>query len=243
MRLSTPDNLPTMNKITKPKDNTPKTNYTPHEALVLAIAHCQNVAANKFNPHFKSKYYGLGELLSEIKPCLAEYGLAIVQHPSSSDNKLSLHTKIYHTSGHEFDMGELSISTAGLNLQATGSALTYLRRYSLSTITGVAMGEQDDDDGNSASYTSYTKPVPKPAAPAVAQAPAITKPLSEYLKLTDLEQKIARDLLIKKGWITADQQLNDISTDHYTALTEPRMRTAFLEAIKSATKPEDKANG
>jgi hypothetical protein len=107
------------------------------------------------------------------------------------------------------------------------------------------MGEQEDDDGNSASYTSYTKPVPKPAAPAVAvaQAPAITKPLSEYLKLTDLEQKIARDLLIKKGWITADQQLNDISTDHYTALTEPRMRTAFLEAIKSATKPEDKANG
>lgn len=228
-----------MNKTNKPKDNTPKINYTPHEALVLAIAHCQNVAANKINPHFKSKYYDLGELLSEIKPCLAEYGLAIVQYPSSLDNKLSLHTKIYHVSGHEFDMGELSVSTAGLNLQATGSALTYLRRYSLSSITGVAMGEKEDDDGNSATYTSYTKPAaPTPVVPAqVAPAPLPNRHtlLAQQLKLTDKEKLIATDLLKKKGWIKPEQNLLDITTEQYDELIQPRMRTAFLEAIKNVS--------
>lgn len=231
-----------MNKTNKPKENTLKSNYTAHEALVLAIAHCQNVAANKINPHFKSKYYDLGELLLQIKPCLAEYGLAIVQHPSSSDNKLSLHTKIYHISGHEFDMGELSVSTAGLNLQATGSALTYLRRYSLSTITGVAMGEKEDDDGNSATYTSYAKPVapvapaaPAPAAQATAQAPSPIRNvlLGQQLKLTDQEKLVATDLLKKKGWIKAEQNLLDITNEQYDELMQPRMRTAFLEAIKN----------
>ena len=40
---------------------------SPTEALVLAIASCENVEAKRINPHFKSSYFGLGDLFVFIK--------------------------------------------------------------------------------------------------------------------------------------------------------------------------------
>lgn len=57
-------------------------------------------------------------------------------------------------------------------LQERGSVLTYLRRYALSAIVGVAPAE--DDDGSSGQNYKATANKEQPKEPSVAQIPAIS---------------------------------------------------------------------
>jgi hypothetical protein len=123
---------------------------SPNEALVLAVNHCSNVAAEKFNPHFKSKYFGLSDLLAEVKPVFLKYGLTILQTPYTTETRIALKTEVLHHTGHRFDFGELAVKSEGTNLQQLGSITTYLRRYSISTLAGISGDTDLDDDGNAA---------------------------------------------------------------------------------------------
>jgi len=208
---------------------------SPTEALVLAIASCQNVEAKRINPHFKSSYFGLGDLLDQVKPAFAAYGLAFIQVANTSDERVSIQTKVVHISGHIFEFGELGIKGGG-KLQDTGSALTYLRRYALATIAGVAT-EMMDDDGNAASkpqpYSQQPKPYQaKPVAAEVSQAP---HPLWYFDSLGHLnpgQLKAADQILVQKGWLTEGDSLRNLQTIYQVDLTtSPKMCQAFLKAI------------
>jgi hypothetical protein len=100
------------------------------------------------NPHFKSKYADLPAVIDAVKGPLNEAGIIFIQSPAPSDDgKLHLTTRLIHESGEWIE------STAVTPLQKSdpqgvGSAITYMRRYSLAAITGLY---QDDDDGNAAS--------------------------------------------------------------------------------------------
>jgi hypothetical protein len=211
---------------------------SPTEALVLAIASCQNVEAKRINPHFKSSYFGLGDLLDQVKPAFAAYGLAFIQVANTSDERISIQTKVVHISGHIFEFGELGIKGGG-KLQDTGSALTYLRRYALATIAGVATDM--DDDGNAASkpqaYSSTAKPSPyqaKPAAPV--QLRQDDKQATWYIDglgdLNPAQTKAAAQILVQKGWLQEGESLMDLPAIHQLELTtSQKMCQAFLKAI------------
>jgi hypothetical protein len=207
---------------------------SPTEALVLAIASCENVEAKRINPHFKSSYFGLGDLLAQIKPAFAAYGLAFIQVANTSDERVSIQTKVVHISGHIFEFGELGIKGGG-KLQDTGSALTYLRRYALATIAGVATDM--DDDGNAASKPKpYSQqPMPYQAKPAAAEAMPATHPLWYFDSLGHLnpgQLKAADQILVQKGWLTEGDTLRNLQTIYQVDLTtSPKMCQAFLKAI------------
>mgnify|MGYP003341415538 CR=1 FL=1 len=141
---------------------------SPNEALVLAIAHCENVAADKFNPHFKSKYFGLGDLLAEVKPVFLKYGLTIIQTSYTDEDRVSVKTEVLHHSGHRFDFKEMGIKAAGQNLQQLGSITTYLRRYSLSTLAGISADTDLDDDGDRKSTRLNSSHVKRSRMPSSA---------------------------------------------------------------------------
>lgn len=207
---------------------------SPTEALVLAIASCENVEAKRINPHFKSSYFGLGDLLAQVKPSFAAYGLAFIQVANTSDERISIQTKVVHISGHIFEFGELGIKGGG-KLQDTGSALTYLRRYAMATIAGVAVDM--DDDGNAASKPQqYSQP--KPYQPAIAPAPLRKddKLVSWYVdglgNLTPAQTKAAAQILVQKGWLADGESLEQLAPIHQVELiTSPKMCQAFLKAI------------
>ncbi len=117
-------------------------------ALVAANAKLQHALKDSTNPHFKSRFASLNAHLDTIKPVYAAKGLTFVQMPGFSDmGHATLTTRIIHESGEWIE------GTAGSPLQkddpqGVGSAITYLRRYSLAAIAGIG---QDDDDGNAAS--------------------------------------------------------------------------------------------
>ena len=205
---------------------------TPYEALVKAISECENVTASRINSHFKSRYYGLSDLLAEVKPVLGRYGLAAFQVPCSNAERVWISTTIIHISGHKFECGELGVNAAGLNQQNIGSVFTYLKRYALSTCLGVA-SEMEDDDGHQAAKLTA------PAQPSPYQAKPQPKPQASGQWWTDLglttdEQiKVASDILVNKGWLPDGAPLSALPQAHITELATPRMRQAFLEAVKA----------
>lgn len=118
------------------------------KALVAACGEVGNAVKDSTNPHFKSKYASLNSVLDTIKPVFAKHGLAIVQFPAAGGDDAALLSVVLHESGEYLSM------LAGCPIQkqdpqGVGSAYTYLRRYSLAAIAGIA---QEDDDGNASSY-------------------------------------------------------------------------------------------
>jgi len=209
---------------------------TPNEALVLAVNHCSNVAAEKFNPHFKSKYFGLSDLLAEVKPVFMKYGLTILQTPYTTETRIALKTEVLHHTGHRFDFGELAVKSEGTNLQQLGSITTYLRRYSISTLAGISGDTDLDDDGNAASHKpypaqAYAKPVHKtqPEGKASTQTWWLGIGIDTVAKV-----KAAESILWKKGWLTEGELLEFLPDDKVLVLTgNPKMTQAFMEAVNN----------
>jgi hypothetical protein len=93
---------------------------------------------------YSFKYTPLEEILEEVLPRLAEYGLSITQIPASN---ASVTNVLMHESGQYIsETASFDISTN--NPQDLGGVLTYLRRYSLAGMLGIVTDE--DDDANSA---------------------------------------------------------------------------------------------
>jgi hypothetical protein len=207
---------------------------SPYEALVKAISECENVTASRINPHFKSRYFGLSDLLAEIKPVLGRYGLAAFQVPCSNAERVWISTTIIHVSGFRFECGELGVNAAGLNQQNIGSVFTYLKRYALSTVMGVA-SELEDDDGHQATKTLATQTVTAKVTPYQRQDDKrISGTWWTDLGLTTDEQiKVATDILVNKGWLPDGAPLSALPQAHAIEIATPRMRQAFLEAVKS----------
>jgi len=115
-------------------------------AIAKAQAEVENASKNSANPHFKSRYADLAELLNTVRPVFAAHSLAIIQAPSFDAGVASVETMISHSSG-EWISSVCSSPVGKQDAQGVGSAITYLRRYSLAAMCGIA---QEDDDGNSA---------------------------------------------------------------------------------------------
>jgi hypothetical protein len=117
-------------------------------ALAKAQAAMDNVVKDSANPHFKSRFASLAAVRDVVIPALAEQGIAVVQMPGNdSEGRVTIKTVLLHESG-TLDCGTVATTATvrgGNEAQALGSAVSYLRRYSLAAICGVA---QEDDDGN-----------------------------------------------------------------------------------------------
>jgi hypothetical protein len=120
---------------------------TMHVAFAEAYAEIDNPKKNATNPAFRSKYANLEEMLNVTRPVLSAEGFSIVQEPVSDGDHIGVHTRLMHKSGDEIDFGSFTVPLAKLDAQGAGSALTYCRRYAISSIFGLA---QEDDDGNKA---------------------------------------------------------------------------------------------
>ncbi len=115
-------------------------------AMAKAQAQLENAAKSSNNPHFKSKYADLAEILNTVRPVFSANGLSVTQCPSFEAGIASVETVLMHSSG-QWMSSVISAPVGKQDAQGVGSAITYCRRYSLAAIAGIA---QEDDDGNSA---------------------------------------------------------------------------------------------
>lgn len=136
------------------------------KAFVAAQGDMGAVVKSVKNDHFKTKYADLASVMEAVMPALTKNGLALIQSSTYEDETVEVETIIVHTGG-----GSMSTTLRARPQNATpqgiGSVLTYLRRYSLMAITGVA---PEDDDGN-AGTLSGSKPQPKPQPRPIEKEP------------------------------------------------------------------------
>ena len=115
-------------------------------ALAKMQREVENATKGSINPQFRSKYADLAEVLNTVRPVLAANGLSVIQSPSFDGGICHVTTTIAHSGG-GYVSGTMSCVPAKQDGQGIGAATTYLRRYSLAAVCGVA---QEDDDGNTA---------------------------------------------------------------------------------------------
>ena len=118
------------------------------KALVKAQAEMPSAKFNAVNPFFKNRYADLGSVIEAARPVLAKHGLAILQPVISSGNgRIGIRTIVIHESG-EYISSDAYIpilDEKGRSLaQTAGSIISYLRRYSLSSMLGIYADEDTD---------------------------------------------------------------------------------------------------
>lgn len=227
------------NHETRPGQVTPDPmTLSPSQALVLAIGGCSNARALRVNPHFRSKYFALSDLLDIVKPTFASYGLAVLQIPSTEDGRISISAQVIHHSGHIFHLGSVGIKSEGLTLQALGSAMSYLKRYQLATLCGVA-ADLEEDDGNSVTKQQQAYAHSKPQAPAAQPAANYQRADDRRREVTfdwlttDAEKQAAKAILVRKGWLAEQAELSDLPEQYVSQLRQPSMRQAFAKAVET----------
>jgi len=121
-------------------------------AIVKAQGELNSVSKDGTNPHFRSKYATLQNIVESCRDTLRKHGLAVVQTFSETDGTyINLDTTLLHESG-EWIAGTFTMTPTKHDPQGMGSATTYARRYALSAILGIVT--DDDDDGNASSQPS-----------------------------------------------------------------------------------------
>ena len=120
------------------------------EALAKAQGVMDASKKTSTNPFFKSSYADLSAVWDACRKPLTDNGLCVVQtadfipeHP----DMVCIETTLCHSSG-EWVQGRLAVKPVKADPQSVGSCITYLRRYSLQSMVGIA---PEDDDGNAAS--------------------------------------------------------------------------------------------
>lgn len=114
-------------------------------ALAKAQGEINNPTKGSVNPHLKSRYADLAEVLSVVRPAFSANGLAVSQHPSVEGALVTVESLLTHSSG-QWLLSSVSAPANKADAQGIGSSITYCRRYALAAIAGVA---QEDDDGHS----------------------------------------------------------------------------------------------
>jgi hypothetical protein len=133
-----------------------------YEDLAKAQAEIEGAKKDSANPHFRSKYADLASVWDAIREPLTKHGFCVTQElTDAAEGCVRLMTTLGHKSGQVISSAFSLKLKDPTNPQAAGSAITYMRRYALMAVTGVA---PVDDDGNAATAA------PAPAAPKLDTA-------------------------------------------------------------------------
>lgn len=124
------------------------------------------VIKDSTNPHFKKNYFDINAVLEEMRPIWESKGLIVIQPLTNLMGKSAITTYVI-----DVESGESVDTTIYLpeqtDPQKMGSAITYFRRYSLTSFFGI-LGEEDDD-ANATAKAHVTKVVQTPASAPTTQ--------------------------------------------------------------------------
>lgn len=122
-------------------------------------------------------YTSFESLTRYLRPLLTKHGLGFIQTSTNVEDRIGVCTRLIHKSG-EWVEDTFTVPLVGLakmnDYQVAGSAITYLKRYGLSAIVGIASDEDADAHGE------QTKPQQKAPPPSKATDGEQTKLLNEF---------------------------------------------------------------
>ena len=202
------------------------------EALSKAQAVMEGASKDSSNPFFKSKYADLSAVWDACRKPLTDNGLSVVQtsvfipeHP----DMVCIETTLMHSSG-EWKAGRLAVKPVKSDPQSVGSCITYLRRYSLQSMAGIA---PEDDDGNAASGKVEEKKKAAPVEPPKVSPPPPVSTVAEKpptVKLATPEQVQKIQIIMKERGFTTRQSILEDLTGFLGRVVHSSKELTFAEA-------------
>jgi hypothetical protein len=114
------------------------------QAFMLSQSQLGAAIKNAKNPFLKNNYADLNAIQQAVLPVFHANGFAIMQLPMKDDLGDYVETIFAHVSGEKFTC-KVYLHYKKDDMQSYGGAITYARRYGLSSMSGVPV---EDDDGN-----------------------------------------------------------------------------------------------
>jgi hypothetical protein len=162
--------------------------------LVAALAKAQGeftqAVKDSDNPYYGSKYADLNAVISAVRPALNKHGIFMTHDLESDLERQCAIVTVGFYFGEQFievtaeapatgrakkDERNEGVAATKFDVQTIGAAWSYLRRYTLQAICGLA---SEDDDGNS--LQADNKPITKSALCPNCGKNAIIKSKAEY---------------------------------------------------------------
>jgi hypothetical protein len=200
------------------------------KALCVAQSNIEGAKKGKKNDHFKAKYADLAAVWEAVGSAFHEQGISILQFVTEAPSGfIGLETCLIFGETGEVISKSFSMPLKDpTNAQAAGSAITYARRYALSSVTGVC---PEDDDGNAAVNGG---PKNAPSGKAGSQAEKTNEVLSV---------KAAEELFgtASKGANSVEEMKKVYQATKLSKIPEPE-KAAVLSKFADAIKAEKGKN-
>ena len=191
-------------------------------ALVKAQSEMTSAVATGTNPHFKSEYAPLDEVIKAVKKPLNSNGIFFLQKVYVAEGGQCVETEFYGH-GDVIKGGKVFVKCDKATAQGYGSSLSYAKRYSLQTACGLPTG--DDDDANAS--TDEVKPKAKPK-PVDTDADKEKKAREFILNVLKTVEGMADDVSGVDSIIKAQKKVIDRLEVAY-----PELHKEFMDKIDS----------
>ncbi|MCM3492884.1 ERF family protein [Paenibacillus lactis] len=157
--------------------------------------HNTNVTVKtKTGGSYEFSYTDLEGIFDALKSVYKENGIAVLQTPKTffqdGNLVLSVETMLLHVSGEWVKSEPLSV-LASNNMQDLGGQITYMKRYSLSAISGISTEKDDDANGVSGNQVEYKNQPNKRSEAQVKRLFAIAK--SKGIGVEDVKKALMKD--------------------------------------------------
>ena len=202
-------------------------------ALAAARVEFPTIEKDSVNPHFRNRYADLASILKAVVPVLSRHGLALTQPTLFEDGQLLLRTELIHAATGDIIASVYPVQPTKPDPQGVGSALTYARRYSLTSLLAIAA--DDDDDGHQ-SIQPPRQQQQRPPAPAGDEFLLWIERAAQKLRnmnQSELVGHLAKSIgftpnngdpwaFVRGAWSNADERLDLIEECRRLAATQPR---------------------
>jgi hypothetical protein len=190
-----------------------------HKAMAAFKANPPKIEKDRQVAYGNTKYShaSLANVTEKISVELSKYGLS-ASWTTKTNGVVSVTCKITHELGHseETTLSAASDTSGSKNaIQAIGSTITYLERYTLLALTGLATYDQDDDG-------------------QAAGAPIVNKPasLSEKLVTKGLSEKTKANLAKAQKLLGSEKFFEILGKEGYEKVEQINNETVATQIIR-----------
>ena len=188
--------------------------------LALALSKFQGEVKNPpnsaNNPFFKSKYAPLDVVINTAKETLAKFGISYIQMPGGDGEHVTCVT-VLMCEGEWIESDVLVLKADKVTAQGAGGAITYARRYQLTSMLGLA-GEEDTDGNTPIPDKSPNK---LPNTPSNTPTPPASNIISESQQkrlyaISKGQNDLAKAVLAKYKYTSS----KDVESKNYKAICD-----------------------
>ena len=189
------------------------------ELTVIEATSTAKIPGKDGKAGYSYDYANIAEVVKATRPTLADHGLVVLTPVHDHGNGLACTVTVLHESGESLDLGAFPFPH-GKDAQATGSMVTYHRRYALIAALGMGVGEDDDDGAKATARPAMVEQQPVTHPAHVQQVLDATKGLDDrtrgelrdYIaqlglpgKPADLNEEQAGQII---AWINGDPEVS-----------------------------------